>query len=318
MPKPLDRLKESVKKTREKIKEDWEKSPLSVSFLSLAKRRDKEETPRYWGTWKGRVAKAITEYGPLTWGQLRDITGLSRETLNQVLSELYKAKAIEKREDNTYCINHELLKEYQQFLGIKSQEQDSREYAPKKLAPETMFKEAEQDEVVEWIKGWVQTQSLEFSVEPGHFFLIGDYLDNLSRNLILRAKREILIVNPYIQKCSICNSFRDQANNGKSVVLITRNPADSKYNPEEKIEYLKSLDHAGVSIYENNTVHAKLIVVDNRVAIVSSMNLYPASTAGQSWEAGLVTFNENVVADITDAILSLTEQYETKAKVGNA
>ena len=57
----------------------------------------------------------------------------------------------------------------------------------------------------------------------------------------------------------------------------------------------------------NDAVHAKMIVLDRAVAIVSSMNFYSSSTAGISWEAGIVTFEDTVVESITNAILGLLE-----------
>ncbi|MHA2315013.1 MAG: phospholipase D-like domain-containing protein [Candidatus Hermodarchaeia archaeon] len=69
---------------------------------------------------------------------------------------------------------------------------------------------------------------------------------------------------------------------------------------------------------QDNTVHAKLLVVDRRVAIVSSMNFFAASTAGQSWEAGLVSVDETVVENITDTIMKLKEEAESKEKSGFA
>ena len=47
-----------------------------------------------------------------TWEELRDLTGLSRTSLNLVLSELYDAKALHKNENGEYRVNFELYKEY--------------------------------------------------------------------------------------------------------------------------------------------------------------------------------------------------------------
>jgi DNA-binding HxlR family transcriptional regulator len=309
MPKPLDRLKEGMKKVKEQIESEFDK----IS----GKTRGTNE-PRYWGSWKGRVARAIAEYGPLTWGQLRDITGLSRDTLNRVLAEMYKSKTIEKREDDTYWLEYKLFKEYQEFLGILTQEAVQEKPKQKSKVPKTSFKETKQDDLVTWIEGWVRDENLEFSPETKHFFLSGHHLDELSKKLILKANNEIMVVNPFVQKCALSDTVRKAAEKGKDVLLITRTPDVNGYKGEEKQQYHQSLCEAHVKLIENNTVHAKLIVVDRCAAIVSSMNLYPASTGGQSWEAGLITIDETVVENITDAIMKLQEEYESNEKSGFA
>lgn len=43
------------------------------------------EKPKYWGSWKGRVIKAIALDGAETWDDIRDLTGLSSESLNRAL-----------------------------------------------------------------------------------------------------------------------------------------------------------------------------------------------------------------------------------------
>ncbi|MFX1300755.1 MAG: phospholipase D-like domain-containing protein [Promethearchaeota archaeon] len=309
MPKPLDRLKESMKKVKEQIESEFDK-------ISGKTKGAKE--PRYWGSWKGRVARAIAEYGPLTWGQLRDITGLSRETLNHVLAEMYEAKTIEKRENDTYWLEYKLFKEYQEFLGISSQEAAQEKLIDKPKVPKASFEESKQDDLVMWIESWVSDENLEFAPDTKHFFLSGHHLDELSRKLILKASNEIMIVNPYIQKCALSDTLRKAAEKGKEVLLITKTPDMKSYNYEEKQQYHNSLFKTPMKVIVNDTVHAKLLVVDRCIAIVSSMNFYAASTSGKSWEAGLVTVDGVVVANVMNAILNLKSDYESQEKSGFA
>jgi phosphatidylserine/phosphatidylglycerophosphate/cardiolipin synthase-like enzyme len=58
------------------------------------------------------------------------------------------------------------------------------------------------------------------------------------------------------------------------------------------------LQKEGISIFYDKRVHAKIIVADKKVAVVSSMNFYADSSAGASWEAGLVSTNKEVVQKI--------------------
>jgi len=50
-------------------------------------------------------------------------------------------------------------------------------------------------------------------------------------------------------------------------------------------------------------VHAKLVIVDDEVAIVSSMNFNQSSSAGKTWEAGLVTIDGRVINSIRKAVM---------------
>ena len=68
----------------------------------------------------------------------------------------------------------------------------------------------------------------------------------------------------------------------------------------------------GVKVAYNKRVHAKLIVLDRSVAIVSSMNMNSSSTGGLSWEAGIVTKEDAVVEAVRDSILSLREKLDSE------
>ena len=60
--------------------------------------------PRYYGSWKGRIIKAIAIDRAQTWTAIRDKTGLSPKTLNKVLSELFDGKVIEKDSDGNVSL----------------------------------------------------------------------------------------------------------------------------------------------------------------------------------------------------------------------
>jgi phosphatidylserine/phosphatidylglycerophosphate/cardiolipin synthase-like enzyme len=111
-------------------------------------------------------------------------------------------------------------------------------------------------------------------------------------------------VNPFVNECDLSDTLRDTAENGKNVTLITRHPDSGN----EK--YHDILKNTGVRIFHNNRTHAKIIIVDRSVAVVSSMNFFASSSGGKSWEAGLVTIENTVVESALNAILALTEKSE--------
>ncbi|TFH09406.1 MAG: hypothetical protein E4H14_04465, partial [Candidatus Thorarchaeota archaeon] len=63
------------------------------------------------------------------------------------------------------------------------------------------------------------------------------------------------------------------------------------------------LKEAGIELVYNETIHAKVIMVDDSVVVVSSMNMYAHSSGGGVWEAGIVSWD-------TDTIESIQHCYE--------
>jgi len=97
------------------------------------------------------------------------------------------------------------------------------------------------------------------------------------------------------------------------VRLMTRRPDTSRKSfRRDKREYHRFLQEDGVSVTYNKAVHAKIVVVDRAVAIISSMNFYSGSSAGASWEAGLISVEETVVESMVNSILELLEKPESK------
>jgi len=160
-------------------------------------------------------------------------------------------------------------------------------------------------ELTSWIGQWKKVRKLDFSLEHEHFFLEGRHLDDFSKELISHAKSEVLVVNPFIQDCDLSNTLREVKKKGIEVQIITRPPNDK--HPEylkRKQEYHAKLKQDGITLIYKKKVHAKLLVVDRAVTIASSMNFNPYSSAGVSWEAGLVSTDPKVVESVVQSTLS--------------
>jgi len=261
--------------------------------------------PKYWGSWKGRVIRAIAIDDEHSWEDILLLTELSPNTLRKVLAEMFNVNILEKGKDNdgfpTYWITDEVLcNEYRNFFADQDLGFNERE-------PENpvIISEEETTDLTKWITSWIKFKELDISLEPKHFYLDGRYLDELSKDLISRAKQEALIVNPYVDECNLSNTMLDAVKNGANVILITRPPDDRDAYNNEKLEYYSKLKEVGVKLGYNKKVHSKLIVVDSSVAIVSSMNFYSSSSGGKSWEAGLVSIEETVVNSVAKSILEL-------------
>jgi phosphatidylserine/phosphatidylglycerophosphate/cardiolipin synthase-like enzyme len=79
-----------------------------------------------------------------------------------------------------------------------------------------------------------------------------------------------------------------------------------------KRRYHYSLVKAGVKVSYNEHIHSKIIGIDNRLAIITSMNFTPTSPIGASLEAGLVTWEKNNVEKIFDSISTTLNSVLTK------
>lgn len=244
----------------------------------------------HWGTPEGEVIKAIVSHGrPLTWNELQSTTGFDQGSLNNCLSKLFSSHEIQKISDRgeaRYRVSHELYRDYTNQL-------------------QSVLQADRKNKLMRWIVQWKEVRRLGFSLERGHFFLEGRHLDDFSKELISNAKTEVLVVNPFIQDCDISNTLRDVKRHGTKVQIITRPPSDR--DPEflrSKQDYHSRLEKEGISLVYSKKVHAKLIVVDRTVAVVSSMNFYPDSSAGASWEAGMISTEKEVVDSIINSTLS--------------
>jgi phosphatidylserine/phosphatidylglycerophosphate/cardiolipin synthase-like enzyme len=221
--------------------------------------------------------------------------------LKRALSELYNLEILEKSNGLYRVVSLEIYQEYKSFITRHESEKTVK------------FVEDKQKDLVQWIDKWREVKSLEFSLKSKHFFLEGRHLDDFSKSLISKAESEVLVVNPFVHQCGLSDTLREASRRGTKVKLITR-PPDDKTNDylEKKQEYHSTLKEEGVILTYNKQIHAKLIVVDRAVAILSSMNFYSASSGGASWEAGLVTAEKTVVEAIANSILELLERPETK------
>jgi hypothetical protein len=55
-------------------------------------------------------------------------------------------------------------------------------------------------------------------------------------------------------------------------------------------------------MYFDRRIHVKLLVVDEQIAIISSMNFYSNSTGGSSWEAGMISIDDFIVNSVHKTI----------------
>ena len=156
------------------------------------------------------------------------------------------------------------------------------------------------------------------TLDTKHFFLEGDLLADFTNDLLKFSRESVFVVNPYVDVCSTTRILSLLKTNGVKTAIITRNPETDRndYRRKRMINWHKTLVEKGVNLYYNDLIHAKMFLIDDIVAINSSMNLFSASVGSQSWESGIISFDETVLHSIRNAIQSLMSS-EMAARAGN-
>jgi len=156
----------------------------------------------------------------------------------------------------------------------------------------------------EWTAKWRKVKNLHFSMDNKHFFLSGMDLDDFTKQLIRLAKQTILIANPFIESCYLTDALITSAQSSTKIKIITRHP---QLKETKKRQCHSKLTQVGIRLRYDDQIHSKIMVVDNRLAIVSSMNFYSGSSGGASKEAGVVSMDRQVVESVANYIQHLID-----------
>jgi phosphatidylserine/phosphatidylglycerophosphate/cardiolipin synthase-like enzyme len=228
---------------------------------------------RFWGSWRGRIVRAIVLHGAYTRNTILKATKLSEGDFEQAHKELINLRLLEEKENGKFWVNKRVYGECMNFY------------------------KGQQEALVNWVQEWRKKERVGLITERGlsHFFLADKLLSKFSESLIEQATNSILVTNPYVKRCYVSDSLMAMCEKGITVNLMTRGLESEQFNRELSVK--------GVEIIYDESIHAKLIVVDQRVGVVSSMNFYAGSWGGASWEAGIATTERSVVRSITDSII---------------
>jgi len=196
------------------------------------------------------------------------------------LSELIDDKIIVNKNDEYYVINKKLRKEYESYFREEI----------------TILDLPIMNDIITGVIDGIKP--LLESNNPESKFLESKDLSSLSKEIIRNAKHEVIVMNPFVKQCPLSETLKDARKNNAQVTIIMRS---SKYEIEQL--YYETLKTVGIKILYDDTVHAKMIVVDQKIAIVSSMNFFHKSSEGGSYEAGYYTKDDNEIEKIRNAIL---------------
>ena len=212
------------------------------------------------------------------------------------------------------CRKHQEIQKQIQAKGEIEQENTSSIQGIEKEEPETKTSsssEKRDDGLIQWLTQWAAARPINQSLASKHFFIEGMRLEELARDAIAKAKDEVLVTTPYLDNCFLVTALQEARNKRANVKIITRRPNSKDDKEYSKLECQGFLRKNGISIHYDNTIHAKIIIIDQKIAIVSSMNIYSGSTGGGSIEAGIVTFENSVVESIGKYVASLLDKPES-------
>jgi len=289
--------------------------------------------PRYWGTQKGEVLKAIVNSKWRTWKEIFEGSKLKQQELDRILSELIDSEIISE-EENTYdrlrsnywIEDYDLYCEYRDYLqGNYDSKYLSKEYREEKEKIRALNERNEaiynyiieneyENSVVKNVVYWSLREGIKYRVFSEHFFIEGDLLDRLCKDVIDNSKNKVLVVNPFVDQCSLSDKLREASLQGKEVTLLTRSPS-SEYVARvrsSRRKYHDVLLQSGVKMMYNDRIHSKVIFSDNKLGIVSSLNFKSESSSGKNLESGIVTWQKNIIESLNTYVETLLNDYETK------
>ena len=253
-------------------------------------------------TEKGDVIKALVIYGAKTLNDIESIisqTAFERWTdLHILIGELIQEGDITLQDNGEYKVTPELEEDYTYY----EEHMDEWLEPPEEWEYPDFYKEPEiqYPDIIKSVQSWLKMEKPEVSIKDEHFYLEGHHLDTFTKFIISQAFNTIIVVNPFIDRITPTQLLVGAKRNGKRVVIVTK-----KKQSQHSRQLVKWLEGEGIVVLHHENLHAKIIIVDESLAVVSSMNFLRNATSGLSWEAGMVTISKKVVDDIKASIADL-------------
>jgi len=133
------------------------------------------------------------------------------------------------------------------------------------------------------------------SKETSNITVYGEINRELSK-----AKEEVLICSPWITHIDDeFSDFKKRKDKKKiNIKIITRLVKEDIEKGMTDLNKLRVLENLGAEIRYNNELHAKMVVVDNSIAIISSANLTKRGLS-TNYEAGICLKNRDNINKVT-------------------
>jgi len=257
-------------------------------------------------TEKGNVISAIVIYGARTLDEIQSILNRRMDDqwtdLHTLIGELIQEGDVSFK-NGEYHVRPALEADYNYYeenMHEWLEPPEEWEYPDDFVEPEQWY-----PDILGSVKSWLKLEKPDIWIRKNHFFLEGHYLDSFIKLIINQAFKTIIVVNPFVDQSTPTQLMVKARREGRTVVLVTR-PQQGPYY--EKLH--KWLREAGISILYYKGIHAKIVIVDDSVAVVSSMNFIKNATAGGSWEAGMVSVDPDTVESVKASITDLNLGHE--------
>ena len=134
--------------------------------------------------------------------------------------------------------------------------------------------------------------------------LLIDFLSHIIR----KSNNQIIVFTPWIEDINLTKLLVLSCENECEVIVITREPnfnAKREWEINQAQEQARChnvLREAGAEIRYFKNIHGKLVILDREVAIVSSFNFTRNPASGTSWEAGIISYEKEIVNGIMESI----------------
>ena len=222
----------------------------------------------------------------------------------------YNRPLCRKHQDIAKLAAERLANSEQKNHQKETEHKNSSSFVVKPEIPVQSSPARNENTLIQWLTQWVADKPINLSVESKQFFLAGMELEELARDAIGKAQDEILVTSPYVDSCHLATALQRAVERRVKVKVIARRPTNAKMDAL-KTECQANLRKEGVVIHYINQIHSKIIIVDRKISVISSMNLYSGSTGGATFEAGIVSFDKTVVDSATKYIVELLEKPES-------
>ena len=193
-------------------------------------------SPKYLGKWEGEVIKVLVlhENEFVNFKILETKTGLTPNGLKSALHTLYDGKIIQKEGEGPIAryllVDEAIKKEWKSFLGKEQNkpEEKQKSVPETKQVQEQKPTKIENDELIQWLVHWTNERPINQPIEAKHFFLEGMRLEEFTRDVIGKAKDEILVTNPYLDSCYLTTALQEARDRRANVKIVSRRPTKDK------------------------------------------------------------------------------------------
>ena len=277
--------------------------------------------PRYYGTRKGRVIHLIAVDGFHKRDKIRDILGWDYDQLERVLSALKNEKILEET-DREFKVEFNTLLEYRAYFGDEwakkkiDQIEERTYWKNRSIRINIILKKGRGEKyLLNRFRRWIRFKpQLKYDLNTSHIYLTNNLFGDVLIDQIDHARKQILVVNPIVERCPICESLKKASGRGVDIILVTRSPDQDQNNHRTRIKtrYQKTIKDSKIDLYYNESVHAKICILDNQVLSSSSLNLSSESTVGTDWESGIVSIDSSNIIQATESFVKLLNEPDTE------